>query len=62
MSPVGKARQHSAAAPDAADAIETELASLSDLSIGELRALWRDRLRSEPPKLRSRSVLLNELA
>lgn len=62
MGNVGKARQRIAAAPDTADAIGTELESLSRLPIGELRTIWRDRLGCEPPKLRSRSVLLNELA
>jgi len=62
MGHVGKARQRNAAAPDGADATETELASLSRLPISELRAIWRERLECEPPKLRSRTVLLNELA
>ncbi len=55
----GRARRRKAAAANAA---ETELSSLSQMPIGELRRLWRDRLGSEPPRLRSRSVILNELA
>ena len=62
MDHAGKARQRNAAAPDAADVIEAELASLLHLPISELRAIWRERLECEPPKFRSRSVLLNELA
>jgi hypothetical protein len=62
MDQVGKARQRNAAAPDAAGVIEAELASLLHLPISELRAMWRERLKCEPPKLRSRTVLLNELA
>src|SRR5271163_1942275 len=61
MGHVGKARQRIAAAPDEVRGIEAELASLSRLPISELRAIWRERLECEPPKLRSRSVLLNEL-
>ena len=62
MSDVERPRQRNADAPDAVGAIEAGLASLSGLPIGELRTIWRDRLGCESPKLRSRSVLLNELA
>jgi hypothetical protein len=62
MSPVRRAQQRNAAAPDAADAIETEFSALSRLPIDKLRTAWRDRFESEPPNIRSRSVLLNELA
>lgn len=57
MSHVGRARRRNVAAPEADDTIDAGLGSLSRLPIGELRAVWRERLGGELPRVRSRSVL-----
>ncbi len=62
MSYLGSKRRLIGVAVQPIDAIESELLSLSRLSIGELRRVWRERFGCEPPKLKSRSVVLNELA
>ena len=57
-----KGRQRKAAGASALDASEIELSNLKSLSLGQLRAAWRDRLGTDPPAIRARDILLRMLA
>lgn len=50
------------AADQAADALSAEIARLSDLPIGDLRARWRTVFRKVPPPTLSRNLLFRTLA
>jgi hypothetical protein len=58
----GKGRQRNAAGLLSISSIGAELSSLSELTINDLRAAWRERLGGEPPPIRSSDVLLRLLA
>lgn len=51
-----------AAGDPAADALSVEIARLSDLPIGDLRARWRTVFRKVPPPTLSRNLLFRTLA
>lgn len=56
------ARPRGAARSMASGGIEDELASLADLGIDRLRHVWKSRLGSSPPPIRSTDVLRRVLA
>ena len=56
-----KQRRPSAAAL-AAGPVEIELTKLVHMPIKDLRGIWKERLESEPPDVRSREVMLRLLA
>ena len=62
MTKAAKGRQRRAAGPFAADAIERQISDLQDLSTGQLKDAWTQRLGTKPPDVRSREVLLRLLA
>jgi hypothetical protein len=62
MTKAAKGRQPRAAGPFAIDAIERQLLGIQDLTTDQLNDVWRERLGTEPPAIRSREVLLRFLA
>ncbi len=62
MSQTGRRRHRFTSAAEPRDTLETELAALAELPIDDLRQVWAARFGSEPPKLKSRSVIRSELA
>lgn len=59
MTRLSMKRRQSAAL--AAGAVEAELSRLAGLPINNLRNMWKERLRGEPPALRSREVMVRLL-
>jgi len=57
-----KGRQRHAAGRPSIATIEADLAVFAGLPIGELRKAWSNRLATEPPRVRSRDLLLRLLA
>jgi hypothetical protein len=62
MSQKRNGRQRHAAGRSSPSSIEAEVSSLAELTIGELRRAWTDRLATEAPAIRSRGLLLRLLA
>lgn len=62
MTATAKDRQRRAAGPFAVDAIERQVSSIQDFTTDQLNDVWRGRLGTEPPAIRSREVLLRLLA
>lgn len=62
MTKTTKGRQRRAAGPFAVDAIERQVSSIQDFTTDQLNDVWRERLGTEPPAIRSREVLLRLLA
>ena len=57
-----KGRPRHAAGRDTTSSVETEILSLSELSIGDLKAAWARRFNSNPPAVRSCPLLLRLFA
>jgi hypothetical protein len=57
-----KGRQQFAAGRRAIDSTESEVAALAALTIGELKAAWSKRFHEDPPRVRSRQLLLRLFA
>jgi hypothetical protein len=55
-------QQHRAAGGSSTASIDAELSSLAELSIRNLKKAWTERLGFDPPRLRSRHLLLRLLA
>jgi hypothetical protein len=62
MTKAAKGRQRRAAGPFAVDAIERQVSSIQNFTTDQLNDVWRERLGTEPPAIRSREVLLRLLA
>lgn len=62
MTHISVKRRRPSAAALAAGPVETELTKLVHMPIKDLRGIWKERLESEPPDIRSREVMVRLLA